>query len=196
MKLTKRIAINFLLAGTALSFLISCSQSETPKPRGFFRIDLPKKNYRMLDSIFPYKFEYPVYANITNDPNAPNQPYWINLDFPHFKARLHLSYKVVNNNLPVFAEDAHSMVMKHIPKASAINELRYDNEKSNVHGIVYDIEGTGAASVYQFYVTDSTKNFLRGALYFNALPNNDSLAPVIDFLKKDIMHLIETTEWK
>lgn len=176
--------------------LSGCSQESSPKPRGFFRIDLPKKEYRLLDSIFPYKFEYPVYAKITGDPHAPDEPNWINIDFPRYKARIHLSYKAVNNNLNVFAEDAHSMVMKHIPKASAIEEVRIDNDESNVHGLVYDIKGTGAASPYQFYITDSTKNFVRGALYFNTLPNNDSLAPVIDFIKEDITHMLETMSWK
>lgn len=173
-----------------------CSDKSSPKPKGFFRIDLPKKEYRLLDSIFPYAFEYPVYARITGDPNSPDQPYWINIDYPRFKARLHLSYKAVKNNLNTYTEDAHSMVMKHIPKASAIEEVRIDNEENNIHGLIYDIKGTGAASPYQFYITDSTKNFLRGALYFNALPNNDSLAPVIEFIKDDISHMLETTHWK
>ncbi len=178
------------------SVISGCGDNSVPKPRGYFRIDLPEKNYKVLDSIFPYKFEYPVYAVIHKDLHAPDQPYWINVDFPKFKANLHLSYKVVNNNLSTFSEDAHSLVMKHIPKASAIEEIRIDNPETNVHGIIYDIQGVGAASPYQFYITDSTTHFLRGALYFNALPNNDSLAPVIKFLKEDIMHLLETTSWK
>lgn len=177
-------------------FVPGCHEEPIPKPKGFFRIDLPNKEYKLIDSIFPYKFEYPVYAKISGDPHAANEPYWINIDFTRFKASLHLSYKTVSNDLNVYAEDAHSMVMKHIPKASAIEEIRIDNEISDVYGIIYNIKGTGAASPFQFYITDSTNHFLRGALYFNALPNNDSIAPVIEFLKKDIMHMIETTEWK
>lgn len=188
-----------LLLSIVLSLLVlatACNETSSPKPRGFFRIDLPEKNYRTLDSIFPYVFEYPSYAKISSDPHAPDQPYWINVDFPRFSARVHLSYKPVNNDLAVFTEDAHSLVMKHIPKASAIEEVRIDNDVNDVHGLIYDIKGTGAASPYQFYVTDSTKNFLRGALYFNTLPNNDSLAPVIDFIKADISHMLETIRWK
>lgn len=191
-----RAILCFLLILPVLTLMTSCSETSTPKPRGFFRIDLPEKEYRVLDSIFPYVFEYPLYAKITGDPHAPDQPYWINIDFPRFKARVHLSYKAVNNDLAVYTEDAHSLVMKHIPKASAIEEIRIDNDVNDVHGIVYDIKGTGAASPYQFYVTDSTRNFLRGALYFNTLPNNDSLAPVIDFIKADISHMLESMRWK
>lgn len=195
MKISKFIS-SIVLCVCIVYFLNNCSEGTAPKPKGFFRIHLPKKDYRMIDTIFPYKFQYPVYARISGDPHAPNQPYWINIDFPAFKAKLHLSYKSINNNLNIFAEDAHAMVMKHIPKASSINEIRIDDNTSKVHGIIYDIQGTGAASPYQFFITDSSNHFLRGALYFNTLPNNDSLAPVIEFLKQDILHIIETTEWK
>ena len=188
------IALAILTAGSLL--LHSCGETAAPKPRGYFRIDLPERQYRPLDSIYPFRFEYPVYAKITNDIHAPAEANWINIDFPRFKGQVHLSYKAVNNNLGTFTEDAHSMVMKHIPKASGIEEIRIENSQNKVYGLVYDIKGTGAASAYQFYVTDSTKHFLRGALYFSVIPNNDSLAPVIDFIKTDIQHMLETMEWK
>ena len=172
-------------------FLSGCGDTPMPKPRGYFRIDLPERNYRAFDTTFPYTFEYPVYARITPDVSAKDEPYWINIDYPQFKGRIHLSYKNVNGNLSRYTEDAHELVMKHIPKASAIDEIRIDN-----HGLIYDIKGSGAASVYQFFLTDSTKHFVRGALYFSVLPNNDSLAPVIDFVKSDIQHMLETFRWK
>ncbi|PIE88256.1 MAG: gliding motility lipoprotein GldD, partial [Bacteroidetes bacterium] len=103
--------------------------------------------------------------------------------------------KKVDNNLPNLIEDAHNLVMKHIPKSSGIDEVRYENRQNKVYGIGFYINGTEAASPYQFFVTDSSHHFLRGALYFNALPNNDSLAPVIKFLKKDIEALIASISW-
>lgn len=191
----KRI-IPTLIAVVSIALLSSCNDNSVPKPRGFFRIDMPDRSYKVLDSIFPYVFEYPEYAVITNDPHSPDQSYWINVDFPRFKGRLHLSYKPLNNNLPVYTEDAHTLVMKHIPKASGIEEIRIENKDNKVYGLIYDIKGTGTASPYQFYLTDSSKHFLRGALYFEVLPNNDSLAPVITFLKEDIAHMLETLRWK
>ncbi|MBK6347061.1 MAG: gliding motility lipoprotein GldD [Bacteroidales bacterium] len=184
------------LIGFGFLFCVSCSENATPKPRGYFRIDLPTREYRLLDSIFPYSFEVPVYSRITRDIHAPAEANWINIDFPRFKGRVHLSYKAVNNNLGTYTEDAHSLVVKHIPKASAIEEIRIENKAQRVFGLVYDIKGTGAASPYQFFVTDSTTHFLRGALYFDVIPNNDSLAPVIDFIKGDIQHMLETLNWK
>lgn len=193
------LSFRYQLTGLTICGLLllnACGDTPTPKPSGYFRIDLPEREYRLLDSLFPYSFEYPVYARISKDIHAPAEANWINIDFPRFKGRVHLSYKPVNNNLNTFTEDAHSLVMKHIPKASAIEEIRVANNENRVFGLIYDIRGTGAASPYQFYVTDSTSHFLRGALYFSVIPNNDSLAPVIDFIKGDIQHMLETMKWK
>jgi gliding motility-associated lipoprotein GldD len=177
-------------------YFSSCSENYTPKPRGYFRIDLPKKSYVKLDSVFPYTFDYPVYANITGDPYAPNEKNWINVNFPDFKAVLHISYEKVDNNLAQYLNDAHTLVSKHIPKAEAIYDSLIYHPDKQVYGLAFKIEGIGTASPFQFYVTDSVQHYLRGALYFNLHPNNDSLAPVIDFLEKDINHMISTLEWK
>lgn len=196
MKILRFITRRMVPAFITVFLAVSCTDNYIPKPKGYFRIEFPEKKYTLLDSIFPYKFEYPVYAEINPDPHAPDQPYWINVDFPQFKASLHLSYKAVNNDLEIFTEDAHALAMKHIPKSSGIEQIRIDNESADVHGLIYNIKGSGAASQYQFYITDSTRHFVRGALYFNTLPNNDSLAPVIDFIKQDISHMLETATWK
>ncbi len=177
-------------------FINSCDNNYVPKPRGYFRIDIPEKNYISLDTNFPYKFEYPDYAEIHPDKHSPNEPFWINLEFSQFHGILHISYKKINNNLIEYLEDSRTMVVKLIPKASSIDDELILNKKSNVFGLKYNINGIGAASPFQFFVTDSVNHFLRGALYFNVIPNNDSLAPVIDFIKEDIEHLIETFEWK
>ncbi len=190
----KRIRILLFLAG--FIFLIACGTDYFPKPRGYFRIDLPEKKYRHLDSIYPFTFDYPVYSSITQDQHSPNEKNWININFNDFKGSLHLSYKVVDGNLVKYMEDSRTMAFKHIPKASAIDNRLIINKDSRVFGLIYEISGSGAASPYQFFVTDSMNHFLRGALYFNIVPNNDSLAPLIDFLKKDIEHLIHSLEWK
>lgn len=184
-----------IVALTSL-FFFACQQSYVPKPRGFFRIDTPAKAYRDLDSTLPYAFSLPVYCKITSDKNSPNEKNWVNLEFTKFKGILHLSYKPLNNNLKKYLDDSHTLVSKHISKATAIEESEISNPNHKVYGTIYRIQGAEAASVYQFYVTDSIHHFLRGALYFNALPNNDSLVPVIDFVSKDIDHLIETLKWK
>lgn len=173
----------------------SCDNPYSPKPRGYFRIDLPEKKYKEFDTTFPYRFEYPVYAEISNDPHSPQEKYWINVNYVPFKATLHLSYKEIDGNLIDYLEDAHKMVVKHIPKADAIYDSLVVDRDRQVFGLIYELEGSGAASPYQFFLTDSVSHFLRGALYFNTVPNNDSLEPVIDFLTNDIDHLIETLKW-
>jgi len=184
------ILILSLLAATA------CGDSYVPKPRGYFRIDLPEKEYRPVDSIYPYAFEMPVYAKIYPDTSSLAEPYWINIAYLPFHAQLHISYKPVHNNLATYLDDAHALVNKHIPRASAISQQEFINPAERVYGLVYEIKGSDAASPCQFYLTDSTARFVRGALYFNVVPNNDSLAPVIEFLRDDIRHMINTFRWK
>ena len=179
-----------------LIVLIGCKNDYYPKPKGYFRIDLLEKEYIKFDSTLPYSFEYPVYARVLPDKHAQAEKYWINISYPQFNGTLYLSYKSVDGNLNKYLEDTRTMVMKHISKASSIENQQYENDISKVYGLTYTISGVAAASPYQFYLTDSTDHFVRGALYFNTVPNNDSLAPVIAFLKEDIQHMIETFEWK
>jgi len=187
---------NLLLFVFIACILLACHSDYTPKPRGYFRIDVPEKEYRLFDTAFPYVFEYPIYATISSDPSGLAESYWINIHYPAFRAQLHLSYKVIDGNLNSYLEDSHHLVDKHIPKASAITRQEFINPGKKVYGLTFAIKGTEAASPYQFYLTDSVANFMRGALYFNIVPNNDSLAPVIDFLKTDIDHMISTFRWK
>ena len=172
-----------------------CHPSYTPKPRGYLRIEFPVKEYTLFDSTCPYLFEYPVYAQVVADTGTLTEPCWINLVFPSFDGTLHISYKDVNRNLDQYVEDSRNLAYKHTIKADAIQETVYDNPDSRVHGILYEIKGNTASSL-QFFLTDSSAHFLRGALYFNITPDKDSLAPVISFFKEDIVHLIESFNWK
>jgi len=179
-----------------LILFYSCNQDYTPKPRGYFRIDLPDKEYTLFDTTYPYIFEYPVYANISPHQTVEGEKYWIDIEFPDFNGNIHVSYKQVDNNLVIYLEDAREFVVKHIPKASSIEDQLILDRERNVFGLSYNIKGSGTASPFQFFLTDSSNHFVRGALYFETSPNNDSLAPVIEFLKDDIEHLIETFRWK
>ncbi len=131
-----------------LFFASSCNNQYTPKPLGYFRIDLPQHQYRRFDSTFPYRFDYPTYARITDDPRSPHQKYWIDIRYPQFKATLHISYKVINHNLRKYLEDSRKMVIEHIPKASAINDSLIIDPQRKLYGMTYDIEGNGVASPY------------------------------------------------
>jgi len=191
---------NFLAAFAMIfiAVLTSCDQNHTPLPRGYVRIALPEKEYKVFDTIYPYVFQYPVYAEIVPDLRPSAEPWWADIEFAKFKATIHLSYKKASSQDEIleFFEDGRNFVNKHIPKSTGFNERIYEDDESRVYGILYEIRGPEAASPFQFYVTDSTSHFLRGALYFNVSPNNDSLAPVINFLRDDIYNLIETLSWK
>ncbi len=178
-------------------FLASCGEDFTPRPRGYYRIEFPGKAYQKYQSGCNYTFDYPVYAGIEpdRDPNA--SPCWINVYYPRFNARIHLSYQPVTsqkmfNNL---TEDARTFAFKHVVKATAIDEARISYPDHKVYGIFYTIDGN-SASAAQFFLTDSARHYLRGALYFNEQPKQDSIQPVIDFIKKDMDVLIKSLKWK
>ncbi len=186
----------FSLSALFLLLTFACKKDYLPKPHGYFRITFQDKSYHKLDSTaLPYRFDIPDYSKIEPDRDRLAEPFWINLKVPAHKAELNISYKKVQNNLGKLLEDSRTLAYKHSIKADAINEEIVAYPQKKVYGTIYRIDGN-AASPLQFYLTDSVHNFLRGALYIREVPNIDSLRPVIDFLTPDVIHLIETTEWK
>lgn len=183
-----------------LLFLVACNENYTPKPRGYFRIDFPEKNYTELKRSFPYSFEIPEYVKIEKDLRNRSEPYWINIAIPENKVEIHISYYNLNSTkddpllLMKLMEETRSLAYKHSIKADAIDERLFLNPAKKVYGTIYNIEGN-AASPMQFFLTDSTRHFIRGAFYIREVPDIDSLSPVIDFIEPDIIHLIETTSW-
>jgi gliding motility-associated lipoprotein GldD len=205
---SKQLAVdskkNYYLLLTAFCLLViltACNSDFVQRERGYYKIDLPDKKYQVFNRPgFPYTFEYPVYGNIIQDSlffdEKAENPYWINVDFPQFEGRLHLSYKEVGpNKFDSLVNDAFTLSYKqHTSRASAIQSNPFTTP-NNISGIYFTLKGN-AATANQFFATDSVKHFLRGALYFNAPPNEDSLRPVNAFLRQDLEHLINTLQWK
>ncbi len=183
-----------------LFVIYSCNGDYTVKPRGYFKITLPEHQYQLFDREgYPYTFEYPVYADVVKDTlffdEEPENPWWINIDFPGLNGRIYISYKEVGkNSFDKLVDDAFKLTYKHTSRASNIQDsVIYTPE--GVTGLYFWVEGN-AATGKQFFLTDTTKHFLRGALYFDATPNSDSLRPVNDFLEVDMKHLINTFKWR
>jgi gliding motility-associated lipoprotein GldD len=175
-------------------FAAGCHEVYTPKPKSYFRIDFPDKTYIPYQSECSYRFDYPVYARIIPYAGPDAEPCWINIEFPGYKGIIHLTYKTLHGDLATHAEDIRLLAYKHIIKADDILEKTISYPDREVYGLIYDIRGNTASSL-SFYLTDSTRNFLSGALYFSVRPNKDSLAPVIRFFSEDIDHLIKTLTW-
>jgi gliding motility-associated lipoprotein GldD len=175
-------------------FLASCESDYTPKPRGFQRITFPEKSYVPFHSDCGFSFDIPSYSHIVPDRFPGADQCWFNLNYGVFNATLHLSYKPVKSkdDLMRMAEDSRTLVYKHTVKADEIYETVISNKY--LHGMLYELSGN-TASNFQFYVADSSRNYLRGALYFNVKTNNDSVAPVLDYLKYDIIKMIESLRW-
>jgi gliding motility-associated lipoprotein GldD len=185
-----------ILVFSILLVFASCGEEENaiPRPKGYFRIDFPEKQYQAYSSDCPFAFEYPVYGNLEINQRR-NQPCWPNIVFPNFRGTIHMSYLPVESNLPKLLEDSRMLTYKHTVRANDISEILVNRPEANVYGTVYEVTGN-AASAIQFHLTDSSKHFLRGSLYFNASPNADSLKPVVNFFRKDIDHLIGSLTWK
>lgn len=183
-------------------WMASCNSEYTYKKKGYFKIDFPEKKYRSFDQPgYPYSFEYPVYANVVKDStffrDSAENPWWINVDVPRFNGRFYLSYKEIGtkNNFDSLVDDAFTLVYrKHTEISTGIGDSLMKTP-NNIEGI-YFVLGGNTATANQFFVTDSVRHFLRGALYFDAAPNEDSLSVVNEFLKEDLKHLINTLRWK
>ena len=180
--------------------LISCNSTFTPKPRGFFTIALPQKQYTTFNQTgYPYSFEYPVYANVVKDSSFfgehTENPWWINIDFPNQHGKIYISYKQVGKNtFEKLLNDAFTLTNKHTIKATS-KEDSLLKTPNGITGMFFKVNGD-VATTYQFFLTDTTHHFLRGALYLEATPNADSALPITNFLVEDMKHLINTIKWK
>ncbi len=176
--------------------MFSCERSYVPKPIGYNRLDLPEPAYHAMPDTLPYWFEYSRHAKILKDTSFISDREWIEVYYPLMKATVHITYKPVNDNLELlkeYVDDSYRLTAKHQIKAYAIDEILVSTPSGKT-AVIEEIEGE-VPSQFQFTVTDSTRHFLRGALYFNTKVQNDSLAPAIEYVKKDIMHMINTLEW-
>ena len=187
-----------LIAGfiSLLVFTVACEQEYFPKPKGFNRIELPPHQYQALADTFPYYFEYSEQAKILKDSSWISERFWIEVFYPEMDATFEITYKPILGNpdrLKEFYETAYRLTAQHQAKAYSIErgDVRLPDGKT---AIVVELEGE-VPSQFQFYTTDSTMHFLRGALYFKTATQNDSLAPVIEYLKIDMMHLLNTLQF-
>ena len=178
-----------------LLLIVSCKESYTPKPTGYLKVTYPEKVYQLYNDQEFYQFEIPAYARVEIDSGPRGEKGWVNVAIPQLNGTIHLSYKPVDDQLTALITDSRELVYKHTVKAQGIEETPFIERDQKRFGMVYDLKGEVASAV-QFFITDSTDHFLRGSLYFNCRPNRDSLNPVIEFLREDIIHMIETTQWK
>ncbi|MFD1094774.1 gliding motility lipoprotein GldD [Salegentibacter chungangensis] len=181
-----------ILILTAILGLASCKDEVRPKPKAFLALEYPKAEYESADLACPYTFEKNKIAELT--PSGKNKECWMELKYKLLNGSIYITYQKIDNNLDSLLMDAQQLPLQHTIKADVIEGDVYTNEYHNTYGMFYEVNGD-AASQAQFYLTDSTDNFITGAIYFNRRPNYDSLVPAADYLKKDMRHLMETFQW-
>ena len=202
-----------LLFITVVLLLHSCSQDYVPRPKGYNRIELPDHTYVSLPDSFPYTFQVSTLAEINSDTTwkfirkiqleidpekkVNDEKFWIDLVYDTLDANVQVTYKSVYNNTKLMEEyinDAYRLTSQHQVKAYAIEESIIRTPQGYTASLT-ELSGEVPSQV-QFMVTDSSEHFLRGALYFKTASKNDSLKPVIDYIKTDIVHLLNTLHWK
>ena len=207
-----------LMLPFGILLLWNCNSVYTSKKVGYYKIDFPERKYIKFEKEgFPYSFEYPEYSNIVRDTayfdSTSDNPYWVNIDFPQFKGKIFISFKTIGgesiykikkngnyvdstgiNSFEKMVNDCYNLTYKNDVKAYSIEDSLI-HSPNNVSGVFFKITGNVATSK-QFFLSDTTKHFLRGALYFDATPKEDSLKPINDFLQEDMKHLINTLRWK
>jgi gliding motility-associated lipoprotein GldD len=180
----------------SLPLFASCEQNFLPKPQGYNRIDLPTHSFLKLAEGYPYTLDYSEYAQVEKDSFNLTEDTWINLNYTDFGAKVHLTYKSIdgeNIDFKSLSEDAFKLTAKHQKMAYGIEEAILVTPEGYV-AVVAELEGE-VPTQFQFFVTDSTQHFLRGALYFNTAMKNDSLAPVIEYIKVDMAHLMNSVKF-
>jgi len=196
--------IVFLVASLAFcSFLLGCDgYTPVPKPRAYPRVVYPEKAYKPFEAGYcNFTFDQPVYAKIEQDTayfdEKPKDECWFNIVVPALNAKIYCSYYPIRSraDFDKFVSDAFEMTNKHTVKATYIDEQPVHRPADHVHGVIFNVEGP-AASSYQFFLTDSVKNFVRGSLYFNTVARPDSLAPVVAFMREDLNRMVETLKWQ
>lgn len=178
-------------------FFASCARDYQPKPKGYNRLTLPPLEYMSSPDSLPYSFEYSTHSRLLRDSSWFSEKHWVEIYYPELKANIHITYKKLNNRdefLKELLDDSYNLTSKQQIKASGIDELVVVTPNGST-AVIAEIAGE-VPSQFQFTMTDSSKNFLRGALYFNTRVQNDSLAPAIDFMKKETLHFINTLKWK
>ncbi len=190
----------FSLFVFGICLLFACNSPVTPRSKGYTQTTFPEKKYQSFNEQgYPYAFEYPVYAKISKEVNyfgeSKTTDNWININFPEYQGTVYVSYRTIApGQLDTLIRDAYGFVNKHNTKAVSIQDSIFTT-KNGISGVFFHIGGDVATN-YQFYLTDSSRHFFRGALYFDATPNEDSLAQVNAFIFKDLVHLVNTFKWQ
>ncbi|WP_347173299.1 gliding motility lipoprotein GldD [Polaribacter uvawellassae] len=181
---------NFYILFLIVVFFSSCKEDVLPKPKAYLSLQYPTATYKKVVVAKPYSFEVSSSAEILEQPN-----FWRKIKYPKLKATINITYRPIKNNLRELLTEAEKLVYEHAVKAEEIITKNFENFDTRVFGSMQEISGN-AASQIQFHVTDSTDNFIKGTLYFYTKPNYDSILPAVNYIKNDIMHIIETLEWE
>ena len=182
---------NLVFILLTLALVSSCAKDPIPKPIGELRLEYPAPKYQKFSAECPFTFEYSDFARVDKG----KKQCWYYINYPKMKAKVFITYYPIHNDFDLHVKEAEKLVYEHTIKASSIDTKTFNYPEKKVFGSFYELKGQSASNI-QFYATDSTKHFITANLYFNSRPKPDSLAPAVDYIKKDVLRMIDTFEWK
>ena len=184
-----------------IALFASCSSDYSPKPKGYFRIELPEPVYHDFNDFQFFTFSFSNQARVEVLDNVlagikEKDNLWFNLNYPHLNAQIYCSFLQINkSDFPALMEESHQMVYVREIRAKGVKETEYSDDEQKVYGLIYELQGDAASPIH-FVISDSTSSFFRGALYFETHFNRDSIAPVLEYINNDIKVMIESFKWK
>lgn len=187
--------IKFAFVLLILVLTNSCKDNEIliPRPLANLRVEFPERVYTETSLSCPYQFGLASY--MTPNPTSSENPCHLDISLGQFNGMLHLSYVPVKDNLPELVAYSIDKVREHQVKASAIQDSLIISQEHRVYGTFYEFYGN-SATPFQFHFTDSLQHFIRGTVYFNATPNFDSIYPVLQYVREDLIHIITSNRWQ
>ena len=174
--------------------IVSCKEDYTIKPIGQVRLEYPEPVYKTFQSDCPFEFDYSTFSQ---EIKKKENPCWFVIHYPEMRANIYLTYFPISGkeDLAKKIKDSEKLVQEQTVKASYISPREFVFDDKKVYGTLFELGGDSAINL-QFHATDSTQNLLTGSVYFSTPPKYDSLQPAINYLKKDVVHLIESLKWK
>ena len=170
--------------------IFSCKDDVLPKPQSYLHLTYPEAEYHRFSNDCPFSFAISKDSNIEFGTNCNAK-----VIYPKQKAIIYFTYRRVQGNLKQILKEADQLTTKHTVKADAILPHTFENKENKVYGVLFDVQGQSASNV-QFHVTDSSKHVITAALYFKVQPNYDSIFPAVEYIKNDMIKMMETLEWK
>jgi len=178
-------------------FLTSCGGDKVliPKPPTYLKLELPEHSYQKYKGECNYSFNISKLFTVEDVKEGDKLTCHKEIKLGELNGIINFSYINMVEPLSRYVNYSNDKVDEHKIKATEIKDFQIIRPNDKVYGTFFELKGD-VATPFQFYLTDSVSRFVSGVVYFNAVPNYDSLKPSIDYLKIDLEEMVNTFKWE